>query len=352
MNYSRRSFLAAAAVLPFCPIHAKPNRPKTVHFLGCSNGVDAETLREFGRLANMKVQRHKYGNDAQFIAKFLGGKPRFDVAMAPDDSISHLLHTKLLATLDRSLIPNAGQLNPIIPLPPDDPERVYSLPYFWGTLGIGYRRAAFSNPPESWRVLLESSEHANRMALLDDKMSTIQVAQKYLGHSINSATPEIIGEATRLLARQGPKVKAFTSRPTKLLLSGEVDLVMSWSDDFHKELREYSEFGFAAPAEGTIIRQKLLCIPRHAADPVAAHQLINFLMDKDISASLARRFHYATTNRAAADLLGESYQNNPALSPPAAVIKRSECRAFVHNAEQNRLYTTAWKKIKEKNLKL
>ena len=348
MNQSRRSFLAVAALLPLYPLCAKAGHPKTVHFLGCRSGVDAETLQKFGQQADLNVQADSYANDVRFIAKFLGDEPRYDVAMAPDDSISHLLHTELLRTLDRALIPNAGLLDPNIPAPPYDPEHNYSLPYIWGTLGIGYRKAAFRKPPDSWGLLLESDKYANRIALLADGLTTLQIAQKYLGHSINSGTPEIIGKAAQLLTRQKPRIKAFTTTPVKLLLSGEVDVVMLWSDDFNKQLRGSGDFGFITPAEGTIVRQKQLCIPRHAADPVAAHRLINFLMDKDIAAALAGKFHYATANRAAAELLGKAYRNNPALSPPSAVLKKSECRDFIHDADQNRLYKTSWKKIMER----
>ncbi|HFC53632.1 MAG TPA: spermidine/putrescine ABC transporter substrate-binding protein [Gammaproteobacteria bacterium] len=348
MRQSRRSFLAAVALLPLLPLYAKANgHPKTVNFLGCKSGVDAETLRKFRHRAELDVRADSYSDDVQFIAKFLGGEPRYDVAMAPDDSISHLLQTELLGPLDRSLLPNAGLLDPAIPVSPDDPERNYSLPYFWGTLGIGYRKAAFREPPESWGVLLESGKHANRIALLSDRMSTLQIAQKYLGHSINTHTAEIIDEATQLLMKQKPRIKRFTSKPVRALLSGEADLVMLWSDDFYEQLRKSDDFGFTTPVEGTIVRQKMLCIPKHAADPVAAHRFINFLLDKNISAALARKFHHATANRAAAELLGESYRNHPALSPPSTVLKRSECRHFIHDAGQNRLYLAAWKKIME-----
>ncbi len=344
-DLSRRSFLAIASAAPFIPLRALANHPKTVHFLGRSSGVDRDTLLQFTRRSNLDVKADNYTNDAQFIAKFLGDDPRYDVAMAPDESISHLLHTELLRTLDRALIPNAGQLNPAIPAPGYDPERSYVLPYMWETVGIAYRKSVVRDTPESWEVLLESGRYGGQIALLAESTTTLQVAQKYLGHSINSGAPGSINAASELLMRQKPHIKSFTTSPADLLLSGEANVVMLWSGDFLRQMGGSTKFGFAVPEEGTIIRQKLLCIPKHATDPVAAHRLINFLLDKDIAASLAKRFHFATTNREAAELLGEKYSSDPALSPPPAVLKRSECRGFIHDAKLNRLYKATWERI-------
>ncbi len=348
MAFTRRHFLAGIAALPLLSLSAHANHGKDLHFLNCPNSIDEEALKAFRKETEIDVQMDIYTDETQFIANFLSGEPRYDAVLASDDNITHLTQTELLSPLSRALIPNIRQLEPrLAALPPETKQLFFSLPFIWGTVGIAYRKGAVSPPPHSWSVLLDSDEYAGRIALFSDKLPLFQITQKYLGHSINRHEKEVIQSAEELLLKQKPKVRKFSNNTAKLLRSGVVDLAMTWSDDFLQKLERSGKFGYVVPDEGTLIWQKLLCIPKHARDPVVAHKFINFLLDKKVSARLAKKFHYATPNREAWELLGDSYIDNVALNPPEEILKVSEIRQFPR-PEQNNLYKMAWNRLMER----
>ncbi len=345
MAFTRRHFLAAIAALPLLPLSAHANHGKDLHFLTCPDSVDERALQAFQKELDIEVQMELYNDETQFIAKFLGGEPRYDTVLASDDNIAHLTQTDLLGTLSRTLIPHVRQLEPrLVTLDTKPKPLFFSLPLIWGTVGIAYRKSVVSSPPESWKTVLDSDRYAGRIVLPSEKLPLFQVAQKYLGHSINDHEPKIIEEAEKLLIKQKPNIMKFSKKPAELLRSGKGDLAMVRNSDFLKILEQTGEFGYTVPREGTLIWQKSLCIPKHAGDPVAAHKLIDFLLDKETAARLSRKFRYATPNKEAWALLGESYMNNPALSLPEEILSASEIRQFPL-PERNELYKTAWKRV-------
>ncbi len=345
MAFTRRHFLASIAALPLLSLPAYANHGKDLHFLNCRNSVDKEALEAFHKETELKVLMDIYLDETQFTAEFLSGNPRYDIVLASDDNISHLRRTNLLSPLSRTLLPNIRQLEPhLTALDPEPKQLFFSLPYLWGTVGIAYRKSAISPSPESWKVLLDSDKYAGRIALLADKLTLFQITQKYLGYSVNSHDAEVIEEAQKALIKQKPNIKIFSNRTANLLRSGKVDLAMVWSQDFLKILQQTGDFGYSVPKEGSLIWQKSLCIPKHAGDPVAAHRFIDFLLEKKTAARLAKKFHYATPNKEAWELLGQSYTANIALVPPEDVFKSSEIRHFPQ-PEQNRLYKVAWNRI-------
>ncbi len=84
----------------------------------------------------------------------------------------------------------------------------YSVPYFWGTLDIGYRSDLVLQKPTSWRNLFDASESlAGKILMLKDSRDLIGMALKALGFSPNSSDLKELAEAERLLMTQKPYVK-------------------------------------------------------------------------------------------------------------------------------------------------
>ena len=89
-----------------------------------------------------------------------------------------------------------------------DPENKYSMPYFWGTLGILYDTTKVKGPVDSWDVLFDGS-YAGEIIMQNSMRDTFMVALKELGYSINTDNPDELREAQQLLIKQKPDVQAY-----------------------------------------------------------------------------------------------------------------------------------------------
>ena len=318
---------------------------KVLRFLNWDTYIGQTTLRDFTQRSGVDVAMDVFTSEADFVAKLLMSNPRYDVVVASDYSVMRLIRAELLTPLDRSLIPNISNINPQFMDAEFDKGRRYSLPYMWGTLGIGYRKSAVKGPVDSWKWLLDSDKYSGRIAVLDEQSTLIQMALKYLGYSINTTDASEIKKAGALLVKQKPHIKYFAGdNGQDLLQSGEVDLVMEWNGDILQLMEEDDDIAYIVPKEGSLVWQDNLCIPRRSPHVTEAHQFINFIFDAKTGVELAEEIAYATPNLAALALASESYQKNPAIFPSKETLARCESARYV-GSRVSQLYNEAWNQI-------
>jgi len=220
------------------------------------------------------------------------------------------------------------------------------MPYMWGTIGVGYRKSAVENVPDSWEALYASDEFAGRIALMSESTTVMQMALKLMGKSLNDWTPENIKAAEEMIIAQKGNIAAFApDNGQDLLLAGEVDFAQEWNGDILQIMEEDEDIGYFVPKEGGLLWEDTLCIPKDAPNVENAHTLINFLLDAEVGAGIADYVYYATPNAASKKLMGPEYLENPAVFPSAEAMTKSEVSVYP-GQEMARLIDEAWTRIK------
>ena len=347
---SRRKFLAssgAAAIgVTLSGKFAMSAEDAKVNFYNWDTYIGETTLEDFTEATGVEVQYDLFADNDELFAKLKTGNPGYDLIVPTNDYVERMIQSNMLEPLDHSKIPNIANIDPVFMDPAFDPGRKYSLSYMWGTIGIGYRKSAVDSVPDSWKWLYDSDKYAGRIALLGDGGTVLQIAMKYLGHSLNTTDPAIIKQAEEMLIKQKPYIKAFApDNGQDLLLAGEVDLAMEWNGDILQAMEEDDDIGYVVPKEGGLLWEDTLCIPTGAPHPENAHKLINFILDPAVGADIAAFIYYATPNKAAKSLMDKDYTDNPAIFPPPDVIARSET-AIYPGQKVTRLLDEAWTRVK------
>ena len=324
---SRRGFLAGtgavAAGMTLAPRGSWGVEEPKLNFYNWDTYIGETTLDDFKKAAGIEVKMDLYADNDELFAKLKEGNPGYDVIVPTNDYVERMLAAKMLLPINRAMITNFKNIDPAFQEAEFDPGRRHSMPYMWGTQGIGYRKSAVSSPPDSWKVLLDSDEYSGRIALLSEGI--IEAALKYLGYSYNSTDRAEIKQAEDLLIRQKPHIKVFAEdNGQDLLLSGEVDLTMEWNGDILQVMEEDDDISYVVPKEGSNVWQDCLCIPTGAPHPENAHKFINFILDAKAGAAIADFIYYATPNKAARGLLGDDYNKNPAIFPTDETLARCE----------------------------
>ncbi len=348
MAISRRHFLQTTALGVMMPwsLLAKQSPPEQVlRFLNWDTYIGKTTLRDFTQASGIEVAMDVFTSEADFVAQLLMSNPRYDVVVASDYSVMRLIRAELLSPLDRSLIPNIRNINPQFMDAEFDKGRRFSLPYMWGTLGIGYRKSAVDGAVNSWKWLLDSDRYSGRIAVLDEQSTLIQMALKYLGYSVNTTDADEIRQAGDLLVKQRPHIKYFAGdNGQDLLRDGEVDLVMEWNGDILQLMEEDDDIAYVVPDEGSLVWQDNLCIPRRAPNVLAAHRFIDFIFDAKIGAELAEEIAYATPNLAALPLTSREYRQNSAIFPSQETLARCESAKYT-GGRVSQLYNEIWRQV-------
>lgn len=336
---------ALALGLTFLPRHSLSAEEKKLNLYNWDTYIGNETLPDFNDATGIEVKMDLYADNDELFAKLKAGNPGYDVIVPASDNLERMIKADMVMALDHSKIPNMVNIDEPFRNPSFDPGHKYSMPYTWGTIGIGYRKSAVSSAPDSWKVLLDSDEYAGAISLLSDQQNVLGAALKYLGFSFNSVNPEEIKKAEELLIKQKKNIKVFADdNGQDLLASGEVKLCQEWNGDIKQVMAEDDDIDYVIPKEGTLLWQDVLAVPKGAPHPENAMIFINFVLDAEVGREIAETILYATPNKAARALTAEEYRTNPVIFPSPDLLAKCEPSLYI-GEEAVKLRDEAWTRI-------
>ncbi len=346
---NRRSLLkgtgALAVGLTFLPRFSLAEEEKKLNFYNWDTYIGENTLADFNSSTGIEVKMDLYADNDELFAKLKGGNPGYDVIVPTNDALERMIAAGMVIPLDHSKIPNMVNIDDAFKDAQFDPGRKHSMPYMWGTLGIGYRKSEVSGTIDSWKVLFDSDEYAGQIALLGDQSNVLGAALKYLGYSWNSTNAEELKKVEELLIKQKKNIKVFADdNGQDLIASGEVKVCQEWNGDMKQVIAEDDDLAYVVPTEGSLLWQDVLAIPKGAPHPMNAHAFINYVLDAEAGKHIAETIKYATANKAAREISADDYKNNPVIFPSAEIIAKCEPGLYL-GEEATRVRDEIWTRI-------
>lgn len=315
-----------------------------LHYFTWSDYVGPEIIQEFERRERAKVVVDTFSSNEELLAKLQSGATGYDVAVPSDFMVAIMIQQGLLSELDPRELPHAAMLEPHLQALHFDPEHRYSVPYLWGTVGIGYDSAVIPTPPESWSVLWDP-RYQGRISMLNDQREVFGAVLRAMGQSMNSTDPQVIEAAKERLLQQKPLVKTYTSdHYDQLLTSGEVVLAHGWGGPVARAMVERPSIRYVVPKEGATVWADCLVVLRTAPQKRLAMRFIDYLMEPEVAARTSERLRFAAASRPARELVSEATRQNPAIYPPPDQLDRVEWMRDVGRAI--RAYDRAWTELK------
>ena len=258
-----------------------------------ANYVGDEIRAGFENEFGVRVIVDVFASNEDLLAKLMSGASGYDVIMPSDYMVAIMIKEKLLAALDLSTIPNYQNISARFLGRDFDPENRYSIPYTWGTAGIGYDSSVVNPPPDSLSILWDK-RYSGKFSMLDDQRETIGVALKLLGHSVNSTDLNALKAAKAKLIEQKPLVKQYKNEADEILGSGDVVMAHCWSGDAFRAAARRPNIKYVIPKEGATQFIDTVCIPASAPHKAIAAQFINYLLRPEINAKVTEFTKYGT----------------------------------------------------------
>ena len=275
--------------------------------------IDEEQLGEFETEFGVSVTMDTYDSNEAMQPIISAGNSGYDLIVPSDYMVTILIASGDIQRLNQDAIPNVANISPDFANPSYDPTGEFSVPYQWGTTGLGVNTAVVGTDFErSWGLVFDpamADEFAGSISLLNDPRETMGAALKYLGYSLNTTDEGELQEATDLVAATRDRLAAFdTDQADELLTSGETVIGHGYSGDMFVQFLETDNPGdyvYFVPEEGGTRWVDNMAIPFDAPSPCTAHTFINWLLDAEQGAVLSNWNYYSTPNDAALDLLDE-----------------------------------------------
>lgn len=327
-----------------CKPNSQEKQDRQLNLYVWSAYVSPEILTQFERETGIHVNYDTYDTNQVLLEKLRSGVTEYDVIAPTNWLISSLIHLDLIETLNLNLLPNKKNLMLPFQDPAYDRQNSHSIPFVWGTNGIGYDISRVSENVDSWSILW-NPKYKNRISMLDNAGDCFLAALRWKGHSINSKDPEQLREARNLLLLQKPLVKMYNSSNfDELLLSGDIWLAYGYSGQIAKAMDQNSNIRYEVPKEGSLIWMDTLAIPKSAPHKKEAYEFLNFCLKPEIAAAIVTNTGYASANEAAQRLLNGKILNNPARYPDMETLSR--CEWSIDQPEVDLIKDRYWTEIK------
>ncbi|MGI2296045.1 ABC transporter substrate-binding protein [Paenibacillus sp. GXUN7292] len=287
--------------------------------------IDPDLIKQFEQESGIKVIYQTFDSNEAMMTKISQGGTAFDISIPSEYAISKMKEENLLQKLDHSKLPNLQYIDPRFMHLSFDPDNAYSIPYFWGTLGIVYHPDLVGDLTfESWDELW-SEQLRNQILLVDGAREVIGMGLNSLGYSLNDTNEEHLQEAVKKLTKLTPNVKAIVGDEIKMLLANEEAAVgLVWSGDASEIMDENDVLEYTVPEEGSNLWFDNMVIPASARNVEGAHQFINFMLDPEVAAQNAEYVGYSTPNKAALELLPEDISGDERFYPDEELTARLE----------------------------
>lgn len=206
-----------------------------------------------------------------------------------------------------------------------DPNNKYSIPYFWGTLGIIYNdKFVNASEVQHWNQLW-NPKFKDSIMLIDSARDVFAPALISLGKSVNETNPQTLAVAKAKLDQLSPNVKAVVADEIKMYMAeNEAKIAVDWSGEASEMLANNKHLHYVVPQEGSNLWFDNLVIPKTAKHFKAIYAFLNFMMEPKNAAQNAEYVGYATPNATAKKLLPKSVQNDRQFYPDDETMKHLE----------------------------
>ncbi|MEH6988649.1 ABC transporter substrate-binding protein [Cytobacillus firmus] len=287
--------------------------------------IDADLVDKFEQETGIKVIYETFDSNEAMMTKIEQGGTAYDIAVPSEYAIEKMNEDDLLLPVDHSKIPNLKYIDPRFMDLPFDPENEYSIPYFWGTVGILYNTDILGDKKiTSWNDLWDP-ELKNQILLIDGAREVLGMGLNSLHYSLNDKDKDHLIEAKEKLDRLTPNIKAIVGDEIRMLMENdEAGIGVVWSGTAQELMWEKDNLEYVVPEEGSNLWFDNMVIPKTAKNPEAAHQFMNFILDPENAAQNTEYVGYSTPNKEALKYMDEETISDERFYPDKEMTARLE----------------------------
>ena len=315
---------------------------RVVYVYNWSDYIAEDTLENFEADTGIRVVYDVYDSNEMLETKLMAGSSGYDVVFPSARPFAQRhIQAGIYAPLDKGRLSNIGNLDAdlLAGLQDADPDNAHTLPYMWGTTGLGINVAKVKEilgedaPLDSWSLLFDPA-NAEKLAacgisVLDDEQETFAAALIWKGRDANALEGADTAVVSDVYAGIRPHIRYFnSSRYIDDLANGDICLAMGYSGDVFQardsaaEAENGIEIAYIIPKEGAVRWVDLMAIPKDAPHPENAHAFIDYLLKPDVAAGIVDYVSYASPNTAAMERVDPEIAGDPGVYPPAEVMAK------------------------------
>lgn len=327
----------------------RPFEGQTLYLYNWGEYTGENIIRDFEEETGATVVQESFDSNEQMYIKVANQEP-YDVLVPSDYMIERLIEEDLLQKLDKSKLTCMDKLADAVKGLPYDPKNEYSVPYFWGTVGIVYDKTKVEVrdlEAEGFGIFLDE-KYKGEVYLYDSERDSFMMALKALGYSMNTTNEKEIQDAYNWLVQcvETMDAEIVTDEIIDNMAQGRKALGIMYSGDATYVMEENENMGYYMPETGTNLWSDAMVIPKNAKNPELAHAFINYASDYEGAYDNSSYVGYTSANQEVMDDIygeGGDYEGIEAYIPR---IDNPNDEVFVYNEDTKKIMGDLWSRVK------
>ena len=329
---------------------SQPYAGQTLHVYNWGEYTGENIISGFEELTGAKVVMDNFDSNEQMYIKVANGDA-YDVLVPSDYMIQRMMQEKMLQKLEPETRKEClGELADAIKGLPYDPKNEYSIPYFWGTVGIVYDKTKVSEEDlekDGWDIFLDQKFKGD-IYLYDSERDSFMMALKALGYSMNTTSQDELNAAYNWLVQcvQTMEPEIVTDEIIDNMAQARKALGLIYSGDAAYVMSENENMGFYMPKSGTNLWSDAMVIPKNAKNPKLANEFIRYITSYDAAMDNSSYVGYTSPNKEVMEELGGKggdYDGINAYTPRAGYDKDE---VFQYDETTRKIIADLWSRVK------
>ena len=323
---------------------------QTLTVLNYGKYIDESVVKQFEKETGITVKYEEYESPEEMYTKYKAGSINYDVICSSEYMVERLINEGEVLEEDYDAMDNYKNLDPtILDMSASyDKNHTYSVPYFYGTLGLLYNKTTIdAKTVSSWDCLWDPT-YEDEIIMENSVRDTFAPALISKGYSLNDTDENHLREALDILKKQkDDKIvyAYYVDETADAMIGEEASIALCYSGEAALAMAENDNLNYSVPTEGSNLWIDSWVIPKNAEHKENAEKFINFLCRPDIAVKNFEYITYATPNKAAFEILDPEYQENKSVFPDTDELENSEVYSYL-GTEADDLYNALWKEVK------
>ena len=325
---------------------------KTLTVLNYGKYIDESVIQNFEKETGIDIKYEEYESPEEMYTKYKAGAIDYDVICTSEYIIQKLISEGEVLEQDYSSLSNYGNLDTdILKLAQSyDPNNTYTVPYFYGTLGICYDTTKVTEEEvSSWDCLWDKA-HKNEIIMMNSVRDSFAPALKKLGYSLNDTSESHLQEALRLLDKQFPIVYAyFVDEIGDEMISGNAHMALVYSGEAGYAMDYNENLAYCVPKDGSNLWIDSWFIPKTCQNEESALEFINYICDEEVGMTNFDYVYYASPLTPVVEALDEEIRSNEAIIPSKESL--ANCEVFTAIDDEKTAYLNhLWQELKSRTV--
>ena len=352
-GFMKKTAIAAGAVVTiviicFC-IHnfMNINNKSVLRVYNSGEYVDTQLIERFEEENDCQIIYETFDSNESMYTKLQSGA-EYDILVPSDYMIERLMKEKFLKKIDWTKITNRDKIIPKLLDNNFDKGNNYTVPYYWGTVGILYNKKKVSQKDlqQGWDIL-RNEKYKGKIYMYDSERDSFMIALKALGYSMNTHNKKELQEAYQWLMKQSETMDPVYVGDDVMdnMISGNKDMAVVYSGDGAYIISENENMGFMVPEQGSNVWTDGMVITKYCDNTDLAHKFIDFFLQEDVAIQNTEYIGYDSAVKSVYEYYrDEEYAGNPGCAPDTSNPKNEE---FRYQEKEIKEYCAGlWTKVK------